>query len=100
MDSIGIVALLWLASAAIAIFLGFLRGRAGDAVTLGGLLGPVGLVLVMFLSGPGGRQDQKRRQKGHEKASQSIATVDETKLNPLIRPVSSRIVIQRCRAPR
>jgi hypothetical protein len=26
-------------------------------------------------------------------------TVDETKLNPLIRPVSSRIVFKRCRAP-
>ena len=58
MDCFGAIALLWLATAVIATFLGFLRGRTSDAVTLGVLLGPVGLVLVMFLSRAGEQQEE------------------------------------------
>ena len=57
MDCFVAIALLWLASTVTATFLGSLRGRASDAITLGVLLGPVGLVLVMFLTPAGGRQE-------------------------------------------
>jgi hypothetical protein len=51
MDFFGVVAMLWLFSAAAAALVGRLRGRGGDAMTLGVLLGPVGLLLMLFWIG-------------------------------------------------
>ncbi len=51
MDFFGVVAMLWLFSAAAAALVGRFRGRGGDAMTLGVLLGPVGLLLTLFWIG-------------------------------------------------
>ncbi|MGY4416916.1 adenylate kinase [Bradyrhizobium sp. LB7.1] len=42
---------------------------------------------------------QKDCKKGHEKASQALAAVDESPLNPLISPASKSDSLKRCRAP-
>ena len=51
MDSFGAIAIVWLLSAATATLIGYLRGREGDAMTLGVLLGPLGLAVVVVRSG-------------------------------------------------
>ena len=51
MDFFSVVAMLWLVSAAAAALVGRLRGRGGDAMTLGVLLGPIGLLLTLFWIG-------------------------------------------------
>ena len=50
MDFFGVIAALWLASAGLATVVGYCRGRTGDALTLGSLLGPIGLLLTFLLS--------------------------------------------------
>ena len=51
MDSFGAIAIVWLLSAATATLIGYLRGREGDAMTLGVLLGPLGLAVVVVALG-------------------------------------------------
>ena len=48
-----------------------------------------------------GRQKrfEEESKKGHEKASQALAAVDESPLNPLISPASKSDSFKRCRAP-
>jgi hypothetical protein len=48
MDSFSGLALVWLVSAVIAAAFGYCCGRANDALTLGVLLGPIGLLLVIL----------------------------------------------------
>ena len=51
MDRFAAFALVWLACAVLASLIGMLRGRGGDAMTLGVLLGPLGVVLtLMFIA--------------------------------------------------
>jgi hypothetical protein len=59
MDSVVGVALLWLVSVLLATFVGYLRDRSGDALTLGVLLGPVGLALTLLVLGR-----HRHRQEG------------------------------------
>jgi hypothetical protein len=56
MDIYVVVAIVWLLSAGLAGGLGYLGGRGGDAMTLGALLGPVGLLLTLLLWTPIGRR--------------------------------------------
>jgi hypothetical protein len=49
MDRFVVIAFVWLASTAGATFLGYLRGRSNEALTLGVLLGPVGLMFSLVL---------------------------------------------------
>ena len=51
MDAFGVISLAWLASAVLATFVGYLHGRSGDGMSLGVLLGPLGLVLTIVLAG-------------------------------------------------
>jgi hypothetical protein len=46
MDAFDSVIFLWFASAMIVTAIGYFRGQAADAMTLGVLLGPVALVVV------------------------------------------------------
>jgi hypothetical protein len=57
MDIYVVVALIWLASAGLAGWVGFLGGRTGDALTLGTLLGPIGCLLAVGLVLPAWRRD-------------------------------------------
>ena len=50
MDFFAVIAILWLVSAALAMVVGYYRGRTGDALTLGSLLGPVGFLLTFMLN--------------------------------------------------
>ena len=52
MDFFGVIAAVWLLSAALATAVGYCRGRTGDALTLGSLLGPIGLLLTFLLLHP------------------------------------------------
>ncbi|MGA2067462.1 MAG: hypothetical protein ABSG86_21000 [Thermoguttaceae bacterium] len=56
MDIFVVIAVVWLASAGLAGALGCLAGRGGDAVTLGTLLGPVGIVLTAMFLWPAGHR--------------------------------------------
>jgi hypothetical protein len=49
LSTFAVVITIWLVSAALLTVVGFRRGRAGDAATLGILLGPIGLVLAVVL---------------------------------------------------
>ncbi len=51
MDIFGVVAMVWLGCAAGAALVGRLYSRSGEAMTLGVLLGPVGLALTFLLAG-------------------------------------------------
>ena len=51
MDPFGAIAIVWLLSAAMATLIGYVRGRESDAITLGVLLGPLGLVFVALALG-------------------------------------------------
>jgi hypothetical protein len=58
MDGFAAVALVWLTSVVIATIVGSLRGRSGDAMTLGVLLGPLGLLLALMVFAHTQRQDE------------------------------------------
>jgi hypothetical protein len=63
MDSSVVIALVWLASAMLAAVVGYCRSRSvDDALTLGAVLGPVGLVLLLA-SGARGRSRSEERAK-------------------------------------
>ncbi len=49
MDFFVVVAIVWLASTAVAGGLGYFGGRVGDSATLGALLGPLGIALAIML---------------------------------------------------
>jgi hypothetical protein len=51
MDRFAIFALTWLACAVISTLIGMVRGRSADALTLGVLLGPLGVVLTIAFIG-------------------------------------------------
>jgi hypothetical protein len=51
MDFFGVVAMVWLACAAGAALVGRFFSRSGEAMTLGVLFGPVGLILTLLLVG-------------------------------------------------
>ena len=53
MNSFDAVVFLWLASAVLATAIGCFRGRAADAMNLGILLGPIGVLLVLALTSEG-----------------------------------------------
>ena len=50
MDFYVVIAAIWLVSVGLATAVGYSRGRTGDALTLGSLLGPVGLLLTFLLT--------------------------------------------------
>jgi hypothetical protein len=52
MDFFGVIAVVWLFSAGFATVVGYCRGRTGDALTLGSLLGPIGLLLTFLFLHP------------------------------------------------
>lgn len=47
------VVLVWLASVVLVTLVGFFRGRTAEALDMGIFLGPVGLVLVVFMISSG-----------------------------------------------
>ncbi len=51
MDFFGVVAMVWLASAAGAALVGRFYSRSGEAMTLGVFFGPVGLLMTLLLVG-------------------------------------------------
>jgi hypothetical protein len=59
MDIFGLVAMVWLVSTVLASGLGFLRGRGDEGMTLGVLLGPVGVLLTLVLVARIGRRWQR-----------------------------------------
>ena len=52
MDFFGVVVATWLVSISLATVVGYCRGRTGDALTLGSLLGPIGVLLAFLLNVP------------------------------------------------
>ena len=49
MDFLGVLTIVWLASTGLAAIVGYFRGCGDQAMTLGVLFGPIGLLLTLIL---------------------------------------------------